>query len=382
MFRNALAFILALIAVLLLPMAMWVSAGISAFLNADTYKNGLAEQNIYDDIAADVLPIVARQIPTTETSQFAQIFGALPPEVRREVTNILMPAEWLQSQVEQGLDIIFDWLNGTAALSDPLDFSALQARLRGEEGRRAVDLILESSPPCTPQQVQAIQSLTPQSEIPVCQPPESSSEAVYSAIIQSMVHVADAIDERSLNVDRILGGNASQDVGALPIVVAAARQMFLVLYLCPLALVSLIVALVARSFKGFGRWAGTMAVISAFIAILPLPVVSNSIISGVTAQITQSSQSSEVQLLQVRLATGLISSGFAQFSGPVVALALLLMVVGALLLFVPSLLARSPAPQPSFVADTPTITASTGKVASTASGRRTGQVPKQEEPDV
>jgi HAMP domain-containing protein len=381
MFKTAAAFVLAFIAVLLLPIAMWVSAAISAFLNADTYKNGLAEQNIYADIAVDILPLFARQIPDTETNQFAQIYGALPPNIREQVTDEILPPDGLQVQVEHGLDIFFNWLNGTAAaLDDPLDLSALQERLRGEEGRRAVDLIISSSPPCTSEQLRQIQALTPQSEIPVCQATGPALDDLRAAMIQALTNIADAIAERDFNINRVLGVNRADEVPPLPTVVEATRQLFVVGYLCPLALLSLVVALVVRSFKTFGRWAGTMAVTSAFIAILPLPIISSSTISGVTASITQSQQPPEIQLLQVRLATGLLSSGFAQFSGPVVAFALLLMLVGALLWFVPSLLARRTEPAVSvFLEDSPTITASKEKV-STASARRTGQVPKQDEP--
>jgi hypothetical protein len=380
--RRFLAFVLAAAAVLLLPLAMWISSAQRAFLNADTYKNGLQEQNIYVDLAQVGMRIISNQVDEAQNDSFIQFVDSTPPEVRNQVTSILLPPEWVQTQIEHGLDIFFGWLKGEITnLGAPLDFSGLQARLRGEEGQRVIDIIIDNSPPCNPDQIGQIESYTAGSiprNIPACLPPPEQRAALHDMIAASMLEMADRLATRAPTLERLLGTERDQQAQRFPVVVSAGANLLAVFYLCPAALLSLVVVFVVRSFRTFGRWAGWMGIASAFIAILPLPVLSNSIISNVTAEITRSPQPAEMQLFQVRLLTGLLSSGFAQFSAPVVAQALFLALVAVVLLVVSSMQARPPdLPVSVMLEDSPTITAPSGKI-STASTRRTGQIDKPE----
>ncbi len=382
--RRIFAFAFAIAAVLLLPAAMWISAAQGAFLNADTYKNGLAEQNIYDDLMPAVLPFLASESVLPQNIPFLQILSNIPLESRRAITDQLTPPTWLQIQLETGIDGFFTWLNtgSREGLNQPLDFSDFQARLRGDEGQRTIDAILNNAPPCSPQQIEQIQNFARggSSPLPLCQPPEREADTLRSAMTQAMASVANHFEENPPTVNDFLNIRDTSDNASLPLFIAAVRQLLSIFYLIPAALLSLIVALVVRSFKSFGRWAGWMGIASAFIAILPLPVLANSIIASVTAEITRSPQSAETQLFFVQLATGLLSSGFAQFSAPVVAQALLLMILAGLLLIVPPMLARQGyVPVTLTVPDFPTVVAPVGNAPSTASQRRTGQINKPED---
>ncbi|NWF68974.1 MAG: hypothetical protein HXY40_07800 [Chloroflexi bacterium] len=373
--RRFFAVILAFVVVLLLPLALWVGAGLGAFLNAETYKNGLAQQNLYADLLPAALPVIARQTDSNNREGFSQLLSGIPPEAREEAIALLLPPTWLQTQVERGLDLFFGWLNGDAtALNTPLDFSELQDRLRGDAAQQAIDSVLNAAPLCTQEQIAQIRSLGQQdnSVPPICQPPAEYDADLRAALAQTLTEVADNLQENPPTVARLVNIPDDRDTRVIPIVIDAFGQLFSVLYLCPAALVALIVMLVVRSLQSFGRWVGPISMIAAFLAILPLPLVPSSLIASATADITsRMQQSPEQQLFQVRLATGLISSGFEQFGGPVVAQALLLLVLATLLLGLPPLLARR-AVVSTTIADGPTLT--TPRTSSTASARRTGEI--------
>jgi hypothetical protein len=380
--RRFLAFVLAAIAVLLLPFAMWISSAQAAFLNADTYKDGLEEQAIYGDLAEVGMRFISSGVAEAQSDTFVQFVDSAPPQVRTYVTNTFFPEDWVKEQVEHGLDIFFAWLNGdTDTLGAPLDFSGLQARLRGQEGQDVIDYIVNNSPACDANQIGQIQTFTlgnvPDS-IPACQPPTDLLPVYHNVVAEAMLEAADRLAVRAPSLQRLIGTENSTSTQRLPALIDAEQQLLLLFYLCPAGLFSLVVALVVRSFKTFGRWIGGMGITSAFIAILPLPVLSNSIISAVTAEISRSPQPAEIQLFQIRLSTGLLSSGFAQFSAPVVAQALLLAIVAGVLLVASSVMNRQPsAPVSVMLEDSPTITAPSGKI-STASAKRTGQMDKPE----
>ncbi|MFN8374268.1 MAG: hypothetical protein U0694_15490 [Anaerolineae bacterium] len=377
--RRFLAFVLASSVVLLLPLAMWINAAQEAFLNVDTYKNGLQEQNIYPDIASAALPSILRRATDLQDDPLVLLISNLQPDVRRQVTDELIPADWMQTQTESWLDMFFGWLNGDVeTLDNPLDFSGLTERLRGEAGQRAADLIIQSSSECPPeanQQIEALANNPQPGPIPPCQPREELWDTMRSALLESMNRLANALEARTMRLEDLTGAPRPPETENIPTVIQASQQMLAISYLCPAGLLALIVALVVRSFKGFGRWAGWMGIVSAFVAILPLPILSGTIISGVTAEIGKSDMPAEMQLFLIRLSTGLLGSGFAQFSAPVVGQALFIVLIAAILIGLPSLLARR-STVPLTIADSPTVTV---QRPSTASTRRTGQLDKPEQ---
>ena len=110
--KRLVAVLLALVAVLLFPLAVWVGSGVNVVLSPETYKAGLASQNIYADMVPVALPAFAEAMLTDNVTQlrFAQIARALPADKWREIANELVPPEWLKGQMEQGLDSFFLWL--------------------------------------------------------------------------------------------------------------------------------------------------------------------------------------------------------------------------------------------------------------------------------
>jgi hypothetical protein len=353
---RLIAAVFALFAVVLFAVAIWNSAGQSTVLNADTYKDGLASQNIYEDIIPVALPALARSssAPQNAVVNFNDITEAIGSDNWRAIANDLVPPDWLQQQVEQGIDLTFAWIHGDtdAALVESFDLKSLHERLTGEEGKQAVDRVIRSAPACTDAQLEQIRTLEKNSggKLPICQPPKEYFNVTRTVLSSALNVIASQIRQDQYSLAEVIGlRQRSDNLQAVTLGAQIYYQLTCLFYLCPVGLVALMVAFAVRSFKGFGRWAGIVLVLAGLLAILPLPLISIELIDSVSDVLVNDAQDPEVQLFQFRLATGLVESAFGQFSSPVVSQGGLF-VAGGILLWITTMVAgafqRQQAPVP------------------------------------
>jgi hypothetical protein len=86
----------------------------------------------------------------------------------------LAPPQWLQEQAESAIDQIFVYLNLGNKSRVTISLIAFKERLAGEEGIRAFMRVAMAQPPCTPEQLEVIESdeyIAPE-DMPICRPPE------------------------------------------------------------------------------------------------------------------------------------------------------------------------------------------------------------------
>ena len=359
--KRLFALLLVAIVVPLLAFAVWMGAQLPALLNADTYKSGLREQNIYPDIVPVALPAmieaINEEMPANDLPQderLAQIINRLSPEDWRAVATDLVPPRWLQQQTESMLDSLFAYLRAeTDTLNITFDMTTFREGLLGEQGERAATRIVSAAPVCTPDEVMQLEAIASgradDSTLPICNPPDEYDEPLTDAIHSAIEAYGRSIEPSTLTVLEV---PALSTDGPLPpatndesVIGLMWLRLFFqtwdkfvpLLYLCPAGVLALLVIVGVRSLKGFGQWVGWTGVLSGLLAILPVFLLPLAILDAVAETLPATTGSAELDLFQVRLATGLVNSAFSEISGPVVAQALLLLFAGIALLVIASI---------------------------------------------
>jgi hypothetical protein len=331
--------ILVILAIGVLATAIWSFASQGIFFDPTTFKNGLAAQNIYADIVPVALPaLLNRSDIESETVSIQAINRALPAQEWRVVANELVQPDWLQVQTEHTLDLFFAWINGNpnAVQEEIFDLAGLHNQLTGEAAQRAIDHILQTAPPCQPDEINRLKALDDGKSVklPICHPPEEYIAIARTTLSEGLAEMGNWLRTQKLTLANFVNPEDRTAILAVPIFVQTYRQIINLFYLCPIGILALVVTLTVRSRQSFGRWIGITLIISGVLAILPLPFISFSIIDGMTAFLITSAQPPEIQLFQARLYSGLLNSAFAQFSSPVLFQAAIMVVVGLGLLFV------------------------------------------------
>jgi|GEM_PF-3106561 len=275
--------ILALIAIPLFTIAACNLAIDAAIFNRGTYDAVLDNDVIFEEMLTVALPLVLT-VPEAdidfETEDengrlFENMVNALEgkPEVWSQITNLLIPSNWLQGTVTQLVDVIFGMIEGDIdVIEQEVDLTEVRSRLTGEQAQQAARLIITESPECTDRQLEELEAILDGGDgvLPVCNPGEGRLQTRAITYIENwFAFIAGQFEgdivpvSQMFNIDR----NGAQ---AFSIVIDTIFNKALVLfYLCPMALLSLIIIMVVRSLGGFGRWIGSVLVaVGVFILML------------------------------------------------------------------------------------------------------------------
>jgi hypothetical protein len=295
-------------------------------LDPETYKKGLASQNIYAEFVPAVLSDVAndRAESNPAVRQLAAIATALDPNELRAVSNQLIPPEWLRTQTEQGIDALFAWLNGdSGTLSQNLNLSEMRNRLAGEEGRRAAAQIIEDAAPCTSEQIAQLPG-SDQEAMLVCHPPPEFVAPMTERLAGFFAEISSGLERDQIPLAALL--DAPRGSG-LRLEVTVIQRVVGLLYLMPMALLAILVIVRVRSLHGFSRWMSTTGILSGLVALVPLLLVPLATLDSLL-----SLSSDQHSVLEASFAAGMYISVLTQFGGPVLFQAALLLGGGFVLL--------------------------------------------------
>lgn len=244
--------------------------------NVDTYKETLVEQKVYEDIIPYVIPAILREnqnqfnsdqsfsIDLNDIDRFMSI------EDWRQVSDELIPAQWVKTQTEAVLDTINRIKYGDfSQLENIVDLSEVVERLQGDAGQRASEIIITSASDCSAQQVIQLRQFdgAPDSIFPICNPPQVQKNKATTVIADWFYHVGTVIELQIRQRDDTL---SVPEEGARVIynLFQLDSQLSLLLLICPLALIGLIILFVVRSLKSFGRWLGWTFIIAGIFTLL------------------------------------------------------------------------------------------------------------------
>jgi len=371
------AILAAFLFVMTLPWAVWMSSVKGLLLDADTYKNTLSRQNLYTTLIPDLLTTIVEsesENNNPDTLTFLNVVRNLDRQDWERIATLLIPADWLQAQVERNLDAFFAWLNGDTPTPDlAFDTASLRERLAGEPGQRVVNLILESWPPCTDEQLDVLLNFEHTDQpFPFCQPPGEYIALTSTALAEALSEQASALPDVVPAPDWLENPRTRRELARLKQFVQLLNAFVAELWLLPAALLALIVFFTVRSLKSFGRWSGTVLIVGGILSILPIPLMlSPSFLPSIllssikSSDVTISSQqAAHLNILAQSIShaiVGELTLPVLIISGVLIALGFIAHVVAAISRY-PE---ENPAPQTLSQPVAASVQASTAQIAST-----------------
>ncbi len=337
LWQRIIGLLLVLMTALFLVIWAWNAAFRITVLAPDRLRAILNDNQIYAEIIPQALPFlidsVNPEIPLPPMSEVVEIIG---DEAWREVTNTLLPPDWLKAEVKRAASAFLHLIQGNInILDESLNLEPLVNRLQGEPAEQAAALILDAAPACTARQqaiIQAVVAGETDEPLPICNPTTSQSRELSIGVITGTLNViGDVFEERVITYRELFGLQNPEDVEVILLLFEGYNRLSLGLLLGAGALLSLIVVFTVRSLKSFGRWIGATHIVAAITAVIPLLLLSLALVNMFSQALNVSN---EAERIRVSLVVNTLQSGFTSFSSIVLMFAGVSMIIGIILLVV------------------------------------------------
>jgi hypothetical protein len=228
--------------------------------------------------------------PDNEESEggMPRYFQNLSPADWEAIFRVLLPADWMQAQIESVIDHLFVFLDSTEPdISLSIDMQGLKKHLEGGAAMEAFMIIVNAQPLCTPAELEALIS-APMKDIPSCRPPEAVVESFIENNQSTLVELVAKIPAKA-DLTKIGSDSAepppnappsSQNPGPLgdnPRVALTRIRLILRLSpILPVGLLLLVTLFGVRSPKGWLLWWGIplliVGAIVGSVAFLAMPL--------------------------------------------------------------------------------------------------------------
>lgn len=265
--------ILALIAVPLFTLAACNFAIEASVFNRATYDAVLEDDVIFEELLARILPLVL-QAPEADITlddveapvRIQDIAIALEddPDIWEDVTSTLLPADWVQTTITQLVDVFFGITSGDIdQIEQEVDLTIIRSRLVGEDAINAAQLIIQEAPTCSLDQRDSLRRIIDGATeiLPICNPQDPIlQQASVTAIQDWFASIADRLADDRVTVAEFLNTTRDEVRAGSISVDLIFNQALILFYLCPMALLSLVVILSVRSLSGFGKWVGSVSI--------------------------------------------------------------------------------------------------------------------------
>jgi hypothetical protein len=283
---KVIGLLLLLVFLVVLPATVWTFNIEQALFERSTYQQILQSRTLYNGVLPTLVPRLIRGAEATPTAPedaryAAQVFADLDEQEWQQIIRLLMPPPWVQRQLQNNLNALFDWVDGPRTRPNlQLDLMELKNRMRGDEGQQVVGVVIENWPACTgPQQEQMQEALSGDSGIvgtlPSCRPSEESlrgrlTDELNAAVIDTVSQMPDSVPlyaalRRAPTLEERLSWLFAK------LAVRVVRRVAYLVFLIPLVILLLIEIATIRSFKGLFRWYGWAAFVGGLLC-LSLPI--------------------------------------------------------------------------------------------------------------
>ena len=196
----------------------------------------------------------------------------LTPEERGEMIDLLMPEAWMKDQILQVTTQFFAWFDDPSTrLVLTVDTGRVAAGLESEASARVVEMVVESWPACTLEDVGkmiGIGAIPGEQGFPFCEAPEPLRGVVVSAAGGALQLLGESLPARLAIVDQ-----GFEDSDKLLQTKEQVRMLRFVArwgIIVSLALLGVITMLAVRSWKGLTRWWGIPLLLGGLLAFLPV----------------------------------------------------------------------------------------------------------------
>jgi hypothetical protein len=375
-FGRVVAFILLPVAIFLIVFAVLTRSFLPVLLNPQIVKDGLARQNIYDEVVSLALPAFIDQNPVIAEGfpiEISEVRRSMGDNDWRAIANEIAPPDWTQRQVESVLDALYAYIGGAPNVEYQLETNVLAARLTGGEGERAIRRVVTLARPCSRAQIEQLRAFDPEqiTDLPICSPAaEEDAEMLSEYMALVFDDLATEINAQGESIsgrfilsngfelnERITPGEGrgeldivlpvgepnddplqiDQDLLEFRAVIQTYKQWIPMLYLISAMLLALIVLFGVRSLKGFASWVGWAAVSSGGLLLFIMLLISVGLVEVPAIQPVMPSDVAmppEFFELQTRIGNGILGAIFVEATPAVLVQSLVLLAVGIVLVFI------------------------------------------------
>lgn len=367
---------LAFLVVVLFPITILAHNFVSVFFSADVLSDVVIENLIHSgmihrEVAVNLLSPDLLGAESSQNFSFEEAFGHLSEAEREEIVEIIAPQAWLELQVRGIVGALNHWLGSAEPRPNiALDHRPIKESLLGGGAERLVEIVVDSWPSCSPQQVGQMQNRDIRTgEIPIlyCEPPEPIRTQMSNFIAVQVKQLARDLPE---HVPLDLEGSDQEDPGQASRVkerLRSLRAFGLSVWMLPFSLLGLMVSLAVRSWRDLTRLWGRVLLVSGIFTLVAGLLLSAAIERGVPTVFSQVRAQEgfvfDVLVVTVRALSDVVLEGTAGH-------AVLLIIAGALLLFTFWLVQRrkKPGPTPQYEATSKSAAAHSGDPAARAAG--------------
>jgi len=209
---------------------------------------------------------------------FSRVLKNLSSEERGAIVDILIPPKWIEDQISTSFKAVYTWFDDDRPL--PLihiDMGPIKERLLGGGVVEIVDTIVDSWPSCSAAEMEQLREVIEfGGEFPefLCEPPEPFRGRVIDLTSSQLIQIVREVpQELSLSGDQPYPQDMTE-IATMKEWIRLARALSRSIWLLPIALLGLIMALVVRSWGELGRWWGIPLLLGGVFTLVLVPLVS------------------------------------------------------------------------------------------------------------
>jgi hypothetical protein len=193
------------------------------------------------------------------------LFENLEDAELQQLRETLLPDALLAEWVEEGVDSFYRWLESKENYPQiRIDISQVSERMKGPQAAAAAEILFESLPPCTDEQLETFESIPSPAESPeavldlMCKAPTVPREEQIQVYEYILERIADEIPQE-VNLSQELRdaeGMGAEDLARAKETLRTVRRGTMLVLLLPGSFLLLVTLFGVRSLAGFGGWWG------------------------------------------------------------------------------------------------------------------------------
>ncbi|MCH7586574.1 MAG: hypothetical protein IIC78_00855 [Chloroflexi bacterium] len=265
---QILAYLLAGLAILSLPIGVFANQTLRAILSSDVVAEVLSDVLIPGGSARDFLVnglLSSDRIDTVQTLLFENLNQA----ERDEIIEIFVPDGWVEAQLKSAVVEFLSWIESDRArLNFVLDLTVIKDDLQNGGASRVIEIVFESAPTCTLAQFNVWQAALRADNLPqsgICVP-EGDVVLPYRALVERLVLQQIREIPSKLTISDALGEN--QDLIKLKNAIVSFLDLLRILRLLPILFFGLLMTIAIRSMNQLGRWWGFPLILGSILGLM------------------------------------------------------------------------------------------------------------------
>jgi hypothetical protein len=278
---KALAIAVALVFILVLPLTLLGRDLAKVIFSPETVsgilRSRLLESGFVNNIAADSF-LSERWFNEMDIGGggLKPMFQYLSPAEREEILTTLVPPEWIDAQLDNVIRSFFTWIDSDQpAPRIAVDLASLKERLIKGELRRIIDILIDSWPSCTTDEIEIMsQELMRTGEIPIeiCEPPEPYRSRVLDFAVAELGDLIRGQPDKLPIIDSL--DAPPSEVIEFKEQLRFMRSVLMWSWYLPASLLGVIMILIIRSMRDIGQWWGIPLLIGGLLSLVIIGVVS------------------------------------------------------------------------------------------------------------